>query len=1113
MPVLRLNVFLVLTLGLVGSTPTFAEVDYEQEVKPILRDHCYACHGAFNQESDLRLDTGAAMRIGGGSGPAVIGGDPDESLLIQVVTGEAGYRMPPEDQGSPLSEEDIDTLRRWIAEGANSPADEQPQADPATYWSYQPIERPGVPDVEDDGWGRTPIDAFIAARHEEQGLVPVGEASREAWLRRVTLDLTGLPPTRDELHAFLADDSEEAYERVVDDLLNRPEYGERWGRHWMDVWRYSDWYGSRGINQIRYSQRHIWRWRDWIVESLNADKGYDAMIREMIAGDELAPRDPDTYRATGFLGRNWYKFDRNVWMFDTVEQTAQAFLGVTMRCARCHDHKYDPLTQEEYYRFRAFFEPHDVRTDPVDAVQEMQKDTGEDVLVNGVARVYDKELEAATYVFRRGDGRHPIEDNPLTPGVPAALGGDDVNIETVALPPEAYYPALREELVAAALEFAQGKIGEADQRVIAARADFDAAQAKSAEFRAEFGEAEEVIPEPFLAENFDERRDDVWQVVNGDWVWEEGHLVEKQVGGFLTIVTKENHPRDFRAVVKYRTLQPGTYRSVGFSYDYVDQGNSQDVYTATSDSSQSIQAFHRTGGKQSYPQAGIVKTSLNVGDLTTVEVEVRGSLLTIDLNGERKLDYVLPIERREGRFALWVHQGSAEFHEVTITPLTVSLADLERAELQAQQAIEIEQHARTIAEAGLVALQARIAAEQAKYGVGETAGDPAELKMAASRAERQIAVREAEKSVLQAEHRLSLVELSGAAVDSEAASDAAAEPIEAALTEARAALEAARAAVESADGTYTPLGETFPATSTGRRTALANWIASPRNPRTARVAVNHIWLRHFGEALVPTVENFGLNGAAPSHPDLLNWLSAELIDNGWRMKSLHRMIVLSSVYRMQSSPAGAPSENERIDSGNRFLWRMNSRRMEAEVVRDSVLFLTGALDLTRGGPEIPEAEGQTSYRRSLYFRNTPNEKMPLLDLFDVADPNQCYRRKESVIPQQALALLNSGLALDRSRALAEELTASCGEPGEGDADVRFVAAAFETILTRSPTDSELATCAAFLESQTGLLEESEQTPFPPGGVSKRAPATDPRQRARENLLQVLFSHNDFVTIR
>ena len=1023
--------------------------------------------------------------------------------------------MPPEDQGNPLSDEDIETLRKWIAEGAISPEDEEPQVDPATYWSYLPIERPPLPDIEVADWGRTPIDAFLTAGHEDQGLNPAPEASPSRWLRRVYLDLVGLPPTVDELHAFLAAESENAataYERVVDDLLGRPQYGERWGRHWMDVWRYSDWYGRRASNEIRYSQRHIWRWRDWIVESLNDDKGYDDMVREMLAGDELAPTDADVLRATGFLGRNWYKFDRNVWMFDTVEQTAQAFLGLTMRCARCHDHKYDPISQKDYYRFRAFFEPHDVRTDPVDAAQETEQDpTFGAVLTNGLSRVYDGNLEAATHVFRRGDGRHPVKDEPLSPAVPAPLGGELGSIDIVPLPVEAFYPALQPGLIASAVEQAGAKVSEIEQELSAARDALQAAQDSVSVFHdkiADSGPNQSPAAAAFLEDDFSAARDDIWEVVSGDWAWEDGHLLEKQVASFATIVTREQHPRDFRAVVKYRTLAPGGYRSVGFSFDHVDQGNSQDVYTSTNDSSPSVQAFHRIGGGQVYPPEGIVRTPLSIGEMTTLAVEVRGPLLTIDLNGERKLEYVLPVERRDGKFALWVHNGSAEFHEVSITPTSISLAELELAELQAAHAVELEVLRRSVAEAGVEALQARIAAEQARYGAVGQSDEAGELAKVAGRAERVVAALDAEEVVLRAEHHLQVVQASvdaGTTVE-EAGPESAVGQAEQGLAEARASLESARAAVESGEASYAPLGEKFPATSSGRRTALADWIASSENPRTARVAVNHIWLRHFGEALVPTVENFGLNGSAPSHPELLDWLAAELIASDWRMKPIHRMIVLSSAYRLDSSNADSDA-NSLIDPDNQYLWRMNSRRMEAEVVRDSVLSVTGTLDLTRGGPELPDTEGQTTYRRSLYFCTTPNQRMELLDLFDVADPNQCYRRRESVVPQQALAMMNSGLVLDRTRVLAEQLSGSC------ESDGGYITVAFETILNRIPTATEQEACVTFLEEQAVLLAGRTQTPFAPGGASQRAAAATPEQRARENLLQVLFSHNDFVTIR
>ena len=246
---------------------------------------------------------------------------------------------------------------------APSAPPEPTPVDPRKHWAYQPPARATPPRPADGNWAQNPIDAFLAAGYQARGLRPSPPARKDLWLRRLYLDLIGLPPTHEALQAFLADRSSDAETRVVDRLLADPRHGQRWGRHWMDVWRYSDWYGLG--DEIRYSHPHIWRWRDWIVAGLNADKGYDRMIEEMLAGDELAPDDPATVRATGFLVRNWDVFNRNAWLASTVEHTARAFLGVTIQCARCHDHKYDPISQADYYRFRAFFEPYHIRIDRV----------------------------------------------------------------------------------------------------------------------------------------------------------------------------------------------------------------------------------------------------------------------------------------------------------------------------------------------------------------------------------------------------------------------------------------------------------------------------------------------------------------------------------------------------------------------------------------------------------------------------------------------------------------------------------------------------------------------------------------------------------------------------
>src|SRR3954463_6519578 len=275
---------------------------------------------------------------------------------------------------------------------------------------FLPVKEPEIPKVlakgpgqkrktEASPWIRNPIDAFVAVEHRARGLQPRPEAPRSVLLRRVYLDLIGLTPTIEEQRAFEADTSVDAYEKVVDRLLDDPRYGERWARHWMDIWRYSDWAGWSDGNQIRDSKPHIWRWRDWIVESLNGDKGYDRMVVEMLAADELAPEDTNSLRATGFLVRNYKMLSREQWLEDTVKHTSQAFLGVTMGCGKCHDHMYDPFSQAEYYQMRAIFEPHQVRTDRMPG----QLDTSKD----GLVRAYDTSTNAPTFFFVRGDERRP----------------------------------------------------------------------------------------------------------------------------------------------------------------------------------------------------------------------------------------------------------------------------------------------------------------------------------------------------------------------------------------------------------------------------------------------------------------------------------------------------------------------------------------------------------------------------------------------------------------------------------------------------------------------------------------------------------------------------------
>ena len=403
----------VILVGLaVRSGGVAADVDYLRDIKPLLRARCYACHGTLKRKARLRLDTALAIRAGGRGGAAVEPGEPQASLLIERVTAtDPDERMPPE--GQPLSPEQIDSLRRWIVAGAPAPPDEKAEASVEEHWAFRPPRRTPTDSTaarvakKPDGEAAHPIDALLDVERRRHGIEPLPLEDRRLLLRRVHLDLVGLPPTPREQREFLDDASPDAWERVVDRLLASPRHGERWGRHWMDVWRYTDWYGLGA--QLRNSQKHIWRWRDWIVESLNDDKGYDRMVLEMLAADELYPSDPDAVRGTGFLARNYYLFNRTTWLDTTIEHTSKALLGLTMNCAKCHDHKYDPITQVDYYRMRAFFEPHQVRLDSVPGETDLEKD--------GMPRVFDAHLDAPTYLHVRGDAKSPDRARPLTPCV------------------------------------------------------------------------------------------------------------------------------------------------------------------------------------------------------------------------------------------------------------------------------------------------------------------------------------------------------------------------------------------------------------------------------------------------------------------------------------------------------------------------------------------------------------------------------------------------------------------------------------------------------------------------------------------------------------------------
>ena len=1081
------------------STADAADVDYLSEVKPVFHERCFACHGALKQEAGLRLDTGELIRQGGDSGASIAPGDSAASLLLERVTAESeDERMPPE--GKPLTPSEIELLRRWIDAGAVSPSDEQPDEDPSQHWAFQRPKQSDLPQTTDPLWSHNPIDAFLAIQRERHNLKPVPFVDRQLLLRRVYLDLIGLPPTRSQVQAFLDDSSEDAYERVVDELLDSPHYGERWGRHWMDVWRYSDWFGLGA--QLRYSQKHIWHWRDWIVESLNEDKGYDRMIVEMLAADEIAPTDQQTLRATGFLARNYFLFNRTTWLDNTIEHTSKAFLGLTMNCTKCHDHKYDPITQVDYYRMRAFFEPHQVRLDAVPGQTDFEKD--------GMPRVFDAHPDEPTYLHIRGDAANPDKDRDITPGVPAILASDEHAIEPIKLPAESHNPALQSFVLQDHLNVAEQAIVAAKKSLVDSRETLSALESVSVAEVKSADAPESASSMPFLKDDFSKLSDEQWEVGAGEWRIEGNSLLQTQVGASRAYVrTRREHPVDFAATIKFTTTGGEKWRSVGLAFDVVGDQEKM-VYLSAVMPGSKVQVSYKAGADQTYPANGKTDLPVSLNTPYMMLIRVRKQLVNVSLNGQHRLAYDLPVARVAGRMDLVAFDAAVKFDSIEVEELAANVKLMQPVPggsatskpmtvAQAKLAVEVAERALTAAEARPTALRTSHAADVSKHQPTPPKNS-SQLVHVAATAARALELAQAEHAVAVAQQKLANAtdqtkakieqEFKTAKANSEKARTACEQPGES-YTSIRASIKALEGPAEKEPSRYAP----YPNTSTGRRTALAGWIADTKNPLTARVAVNHVWTRHFGQPLVESVTDFGRRAPKPTNQALLDWLAVDFMAHDWSMKHLHRMIVTSQTYRLSTSTANSDPSTRDADPNNNYYWRRKPMRMESQVVRDSLLQLAGVLDPTLGGPTINPKSEDTANRRSLYFTHSRDDQSKFLTMFDDADIIRCYRRDESIVPQQALTLANSKLSLTLARKISDLLQRELGEVS----DEAFITEAFKLILGTLPSSAETAACVEAL-SQTQA------------SLSKHSESANPT-RARANIVHALLNHNDFVTIR
>ena len=887
---------------------------FDQKVLNILKQNCFKCHGEEKKlKGHFRITSRKGLLEGGDIGPAINLKEPDKSLLLEMISYKDGdHEMPPKEK---LPQEQIDILTQWVKMGApfnpeHEIAGEAEKVLPNTqinertraYWAYQPISRPAVPKVSDKNWNANAIDAFVYDRLSKNNLNPNGPAERRQLIRRAFYGLIGLPPTPVEVNAFVNDKSPNAFEKVIDNLLARPQYGEKWGRHWLDLMRYAETNGYE-----RDSRKDlIWKYRDYVIKAFNEDKPYNRFIMEQLAGDELPDKTGESITATGFyrLGiwddepadRPLARYD---YLDDILRTATETFLGMTVGCARCHDHKIDPIPQKDYYTLLSFFSdisPHGKgKTNHVPVTDPKSK-----------AQMEQKRSEQQKVIASVQAKLAPIEEALID-------GFAEKN------------PTIREK--------AEGK----DQKKLSnPYALPDASRGKGQ-----------------IWEYTTTKPDDNWfEIAYDDREW------KKDWSGFGAKGTPGSHVRtewktsDIWLRKDFRLVEIPGKLTLRIHHD-----EDAEVYL----NGKQIKTF--TGHIGRYVDVDITEASLDVLQTgrNTIAIHCRQTAGGQYIDAGLLVDYNItpvPILARLHGKAILGEAGLSEYNR-----LQQQLTTLE------QQKIEVkEEFAMAVAERG----------RQKTWVLAR--GNP------------QLQGEEVGPSFPQ---------------------------------------------ILSAPEVKVPDGYDTGKTS-GKRRVLAEWIASQDNPMTAKVMANRLWQHHFGRGIVRSSNNFGYLGEMPTHPELLNWLSAELIEGGWTLKRMHKLIMMSRAYQMSSA---GNEVGFAADPNNDRFWRFDMRRLAAEEIRDSILNLTGQLNLKMAGPsiytEIPDEVAKTSSRpggawgrsskedaarRSVYIFVKRSLHEPFLASFDWADTdNTCDVRFVTTVPTQTLTMMNSKFLNDSAEALSKRL--------------------------------------------------------------------------------------------
>ncbi len=1005
-----------------GYLPQSQTIDFTRDIQPIFAAHCVSCHGAKKAAGQLRLDQKTAAMKGGISGAVIVPGNSQTSILLARVTGSDGQaRMPM--GGDPLKPEQIELLRLWIEQGAVWPTNDEAQisnlkSEIPTHWAYKKPRRPALPTVKNQAWVRNPIDNFILARLEKEGLQPSPETSKETLLRRVSLDLIGLPPSIQEMDEFLADNAPNAYEKVVDKLLASKHYGERWARPWLDLARYAD---SNGYEKDR--PRVMWKYRDWVINALNQDMPFDQFTIEQIAGDMLPNPTIDQKIASGFHRNTLLNQEGGVddeearfdILIDRVNTTATVWLGSTIGCAQCHNHKYDPFSQRDYYKLMAFFDNHEYK------ILE---------LGNSEGWVVEPELEMPT---------------PEQAAKRKALRDEIAKTET-------RIKAETPELIAAQTAWEREQVSEASQWTTLDPTAFTSTSGTT------FTKLED---KSLLASGANPERE--------EYVIKTQTKVRHLTGLRIEALPDERLPRG----------GPGRDPYGNFGLTKVE--------------------ISAAGKRLELAKAKVDNAAGAFDSDRFLFAPIKTA--AADNPGGWQIDAT---RDPNGRM---LRQMAIKFDEPLANPsgieLTIKLRHLAggigqglgRVRLSVTNAEDPLQIARIPAALKpVLALPAAKRSEKQKADLAKLFRDLTPLL----KAERE--------RLLDLKYQLDKVKIVTALIMGEKQTY---ERPSTYFHERGAYLNTTEKVYAATPAALPPLPESAPV----NRLGLANWLVDESNPLTARVAVNRFWEQFFGRGIVLTSEDFGTQGEAPSHPELLDWLAVEFRNGtgsgsnlasgantlaaargtgptAWSMKSLHRLIVTSSTYRQSSefNPKSKIQNPKSDDPYNRLLARGPRFRVEAELVRDIGLSASGLLSRKIGGPSVfplqPEgvwknpysnekwntSKGEDLYRRSLYTFLRRTSPHPAMMTFDASSRESCLvRRPRTNTPLQSLTLLNDEAALDNARALANRML----QAGGGELKTQL-AYGFRLCTSRQPKAAELERLITLFSQQLTLYRNDEK---------------------------------------